>query len=561
MMTTPVVGDDERTWASREDYLADVERQRRELVAECRRYYAGEQYDDDNARCLQDWVSDMSGTGEKSLARRLFDVYQLPEHLRLHAYSTQLAEAVDWIADRLAEGFAVEASPKPVEQIITDCLNATPEFAAGDDDEERSVATVLREAGKAGDVPVLVRWDKVEGCCWLEFWDSEMVRMDFRDDRPDQLESVTVEHIDWRVVGGVTKQVTVRREWVLSDQDEGTGTARARRRCVERVFIISEGEKVAERPVAVHEWNTDVLPWGLVRAQRDNLRATRGSSWITVQAMRTADRYNAVEQVSWLIARYNSHGNMYVIGDAVMVQKDNEQYRVHKDVADVLTFPGGTAAGVITLPTDPQMIEHQKSTLVDAMYGRFGLVRTDNETVSNLGQVSGYALEILNEKSEGTFARVRSQLIKDFKALLNLVVDCHQAWSATSPDDDPEDLDLDTGVADDDLGTGTGGDTPDRKITVRLGSGWIVDIASARDDYVAGAISRREYLRIKGKGNDEIDDIEDEIAEEEQETQDRVQAALGESGRFTASGQAGGTVNDASSGRRNGSDVGVGSRV
>jgi hypothetical protein len=547
-----------RSFASRDDYLQHLEEERRTLVRECRAYYAGTQYDADNEECARELTEDLL-RGEKSVVRRLFDRFHLPEHLRRHAYSTQIPEAVDWIADRLAEGFDVTAEPKQADEVITRCLDATPELSGGDDeDEQRSVATVLREAGKVGDVPVLVRWDPAEATCWLEFWDTETVDVRFVDGRPDRVESVTVEQVDWRVVDGQMRQVTLRREWVMTDADEGNGSRQSagrERRCVERVFVVSEGEKVAERPVAVHEWGTPLVPWWPVRAQRDSLRALRGAPLITQQAMRTADRYNAVEQVSWLIARYNSHGNLAVVGDTALVQGQDKP--VHKDVADVLTFPGGTSVTAITLPTDAQMIEHQKETLTDALYGRFGLVRTDQQTVAGLGAVSGYALEILNEKGEGTFARVRAQLIKDLKALFTLVLDLHAAYSANAPDQAGAALgDDDAGSPLDNGGAGLGDDDAfgDRKITVRLGSGWVVDVASARDDYLAGAISRREYLRVTGRGKEEIDAIFNEIAEEASETSSRAQT--GENSTFnsftvgTAAGQPGGVTNNISTGRR-----------
>ncbi|MFE2751575.1 hypothetical protein ACFXGA_06180 [Actinosynnema sp. NPDC059335] len=557
------IGSTEKTWRSREDYLAEMEEQRRELVRKARLYYEGKQYDEDNERCMQEWLGALS-QGEKSLVRRLFDKYQLPEHLRRHAYSTQIAECVDWIADRLAEGFAVEATPAAVQTIITDCLNSTPALSAKDESEQRNVAPVLRNAGRDGDVPVRVRWEAAEGTCWLEFWPGDQVRMDFPDGRPDRVERVVVEQIDWRPdERGDEEQVTLRREWLISDQDEGNGSpqsAAKRRRCVERVYVIRQDDTEPPEqatPEVVHETGTDRIPWQVVRIDRPDLQAPRGISLITEQAMNTATRYDAVQGRAWLNARYNSHGNLAVVGDAAMV---NKQEKVHKDVADVMTFPGGTAVTAITLPTDPSMINQQTEELKNALYGKFGLVRTDQETVQGLGAVSGYALEILNEKSEGTFARVRSQLITDLTALFNLVVDCHLAWSSgveptTEFDDADDDLDQD----DDRVADDTADPHTDRKIIVRLGSGWVVDIAQARDDHLAGLISRREYLRIRGRSKTEIDAIEDEIAAEEAEKARRERATTGENGRFGQIGstQAGRTVNDA---RRDREPAAVGGR-
>lgn len=513
----PRLDRDRETFDSREDAAAHAEKQRRDHIAEARQYYAGEQYDEDNAECARDLAA-ANQRAEKAIVRYLLDAYQLPEHLRRHAYSTQIAECVDFLADRLAEGFAVETSPQPVADIVNACLDATPELSATDDDEQRAVATVLTEAVKCGDVPVLIRWDETQSSCRLEFWDSEMVRMDFAAGRPDTVEKVSVDQTDWRTVEGTHRQVQLRRDWVLTDPDDPGG-----RRCVEQVFIVDQGEEIARSPVEQIEWRLPVLPWHVLRAHRPRLRDTRGTSLVSTQAMRTADRYNAVEQVSWLIARYNSHGNLVVFGDQAHLMAQ-EGKRIQKDVADVLTFPGGTGAEAITLPTDPRMIEHQRQVLLEALFGCFSLTRTDQQTISNLGQVSGYALEILNERSEGTFARIRSQLVRDFKRLLSLVVDVHtyrqRNWQPGGEVELPA----------------------TRDITVRLGSGWVVDDAQARDALLAGAISRREYLRLTGRSDDEAGRILDEIAEEQERFRDRG----GESGNFVSGIQAGRTLGDVS---------------
>lgn len=523
----PGPGDTQSRYGSRQAWLDAQEKQRQTTIRECRQYYSGTMYDEDNEQCRRELLAD-ARRGEKSLVRTLFDEYHLPEHMRRHAYSSQVAESVNWIADRLAQDFNVDAAPEAVNTIVQSCLDNTPELAAGDEDTDRTVALVLREAATAGDVPVLIRWDTAAGACWLEFWDSEQVQLGFVDGRPDEIASATVRQIDWRPVDGRTQQVTLRREWTVDDGDDG-------RRCVERVYLDDQGNEYQDRPVEEHDWAVPFLPWTVVRVQRDELRATRGSSLINPQIRRTADRYNAVEQVSWLIARYNSHGNLVVVGDTAMLAGDD---KIHKDVADVLKFPGGTSATPISLPTDPAMIEHQKETLTDALYARFGLVRTDTSTVSNLGEVSGYALEILNSKAENTFGRIRSQLVKDLKKVFNLVVDCHQSWAAGD-------------AAEGGRASVTGGDgslseagagLANRSITVRLGTGWVVDEAAARDDYLAGAISRREFLRVKGKSEDQIDDILDEIAEETRES-DTVSQSLrpGETGRLST--QTGQTLN------------------
>lgn len=591
------------TWASREAYLAEMENRRRDGVRERRLQYDGRQYDEDNRQCIEKvrtTYPSSGAVGERGLARWAMDAFQLPEHLRRHAYSGHIRECVDFIADRLAEGFTVEASTDkrraraseskpdrdppssedrdttdPVQQIIDDCLAASPELSGGDDeDDQLTIATVLREAAKAGDTVALVRWDNVEQHCWLEFWGSEQVDLRFVDNHPDRLERVLADQLDWRVIPGTgnpdEQQCVIRREWLLSDAPEtahGDPDVPAvsvdregapLRRCVERVWVIDKGPEIAERPVEVIEWGVPVLPWWPIRVEHADLRDTRGTSLVTDQAMRHADRYNAVEQVSWLIARYNSHSNAVATGEVTKSTVGADGVArgtvVHKDVADFVLFPsspGGVNVTALSLPTDPQMIEHQKKTLTEALYGAFGLNRTDSESVSETGQVSGYALEILNQKSEGTFARIRARLIRDIKHLLGVVVDCHVAWTtgATTPpdpaDDDPltADPNADTDVPEGDQpASDLSGDTdpyPRRSIRVSLGSGWIVDDAKLRDDQIAGVISRRGMWRERGKSDDWIDQNEDELAEEKQQAvelaREKFQAEGGEAAqRFGA---------------------------
>lgn len=269
--------------------------------------------------------------------------------------------------------------------------------------------------------------------------------------------------------------------------------------------------------------------------------------------MDTADRYNAVEQTGFLIARYNSHSNVAVIGDAASLKLESDG-RVSKDIADVLTFPGGTALEVLTLPTSPEMIEHQREVLSQALHSVFGVTRVEPSTMQGLGQVSGYALEILNQKSEATFGRVARNWRKDWYGLVDLVLDV-TAWKRDAADVlvdeatgvvapyDPEAEEVDA-VPD-------GWDVltrwwevdpemvfPDRKIAIRLGSGYIVDDVKVRDDFVAQLISREEALRKRGYDNRQIKMVIEELDEESEKTAE----AAPEVGLFTAGTQAGNAV-------------------
>lgn len=543
----------EITYASEGDWRQAKELGRRDEVAERRAYYDGSQHDADNATCLAELGTDRARTGEKGLARWIQD-QRLPEHLRMHPYSTQITEAVDFLTHRLTAEFGVEC-PKGsrIQDVIDRCLDSSPELSGTAGDDELSVVNVTREALCAMDCPVRVRWDPTLGNAWLDFYPSEAVRADFADPRSDKPTLVMLWETHWRPGDqGEMRQVTIRREWEVSafqyPAPGDTGPDRSGPVTIQCVESWWE-ERPGGQDILIDRIPTGVpfVPWGLLRGSRKKLRMERGQSVITTRAMRCADRLDAVEQHSWLACRYNSHATLVIAGDQSMVQLQGQDEVVHKDVADVLKVPGGTDVHSVSLPTDPSMVEHQRGVLLDALFDCFGLTRTDQSTLAGLGQVTGYALEILNTKTDSTFDALRTQFVRDWTALLNTVLDCHAHWTAAGAGADPEAL-FDPVAA---VIRGLEADPqviyPDRKMEIRTGSGGVVDVAQLRDDYVAGVISRRQVLRARGMTDDEIDRIEREIREEAQAATEAQQAVTGglEGGRFGAPapqfGVAGGT--------------------
>lgn len=520
---------------------------RRVEVGKRRLYYGGEQYDAENLTTAEALHLD-------PLKERV------PEHKRKHAYSTQIQESVDFLADRLGEGFAVKAKASVVQDVLDAMVSATDLIAAETDEGEQEFVTddVLRDALVAGDVPVEVKWDPIEQRAFLEFWESEYVEFVRRGTR--DTEKVVRTEVVWRIDEvGQERQVRERHEYEMALNAAFVMEARRR--------VFWDDEDV----VREEEWlGFGRLPWQLLRADSKSLRANRGQSLISQQAMETADRYNAVEQVGWLIARYNSHANVAVIGDGATLKMESDG-RISKDVADVLTFPGGTALQVLELPTDPQMIEHQRRVLSDALHAAFGLVRIEQDSVEGMGAISGYALEILNQKTEGTFRRIRRHWRKDWLSLLNLVLDV-TAWKRDAV---PVLVDLASGAAipvnlDDLQPIAFDEDAvllsqwwtvdpavvfPDRKIEIGMGTGYIVDEVKVRDDFVAGLTSRRYALRQRGLDDKEIDAIEDEIdkekpAEPPQEAGDFGEVPVVQPGVGAPTGTAAGSTVAASSTRQ-----------
>ena len=539
----------EITYASEDDWRQAQELKRRQGVARRRAYVEGSQFASANVACLAEIAGDRARAGEKGLAR-FIEVGRLPEEDRLHSYSTQIEEAIAFLAHRLASEFAVETTAgNPIQDVIDRCLDSSPELSGTADDDELSVVNVTREALIAMDCPVRVRFDAAQQNAWLDFYPSDAVRMDFPDPKSDRPAFVALWETHWLPGDdGRMRQVTIRREWQVlvfaypgpaGAPNEGPLTLQ----CVESWWEERPGNRNGDRLIDRIPTGVPFVPWGLLRGTRRKLRAERGESVISERAMDTADRYDAVEGRSWLTCAHNSHATLVVVGDQALIQLERTK-RIHKDVADVLTFPAGTGVHAVSLSTDPSMIEHQRTVLLDELYGTFGLARVDQSTLQGLGQVTGYALEILNTKTDSTFEALANQFRRDWKALLNTVLDCHAHWIAAGRNADPEAIyDPVTAVI-----AGLAADPvavyPQRDIEIRTGAGGVADAAQLRDDYVANVISRREVLRRRGYTDDEITEIEREIREEAQVATVAQQAAAGgiEGGRFGAPAPALGVV-------------------
>lgn len=504
----------------RDLWQAQEEKARVLAILRRRQYFAGEQFDQQN------W--------EKAKLCNLDpEKDRLPEHDRLHAYSTQIGESVLFISDQLSEGFRLTADDSNVQDLIDAVAADTDILNGGDQDEDLVCDELLTEALVAQDVPYEVMWDPISGLPFSQFWDSEQVEM--VNPYGQHIEQVVRSEIIWvddpepGTGPGSKKQVNERVVYELHPNERGV------QECRRDTYWDDDSEPRESRWLGV-----PFVPWGVMRAYKKGLRGVRGDSIISSQAMETADRYNANEQLSYLISRYNSHGNMVVTGDGALLQL-KEAKRVEKDVADFLMFPGGTAVSALTLPTDAQMIEHQRKVCSDSIYASFGLVRVEPDTVSSLGAVSGYALEILNRKSEGTFRRIRRNWRKSWIKWVNMLLDM-AAYQTAAPItvadietgrvaelaeiealgidfDDPEFV-LPPGLVPvalfeqvDPLEV-----YPNRNVTVEMASGYIVDNVATRDDFTAKLIDRKTALKERGYSDAEVQAIEDAFDAQAPET-------------------------------------------
>lgn len=473
-----------------------LEKARKFGVAVRRQYYDGAQYDGRNQ--------------DRAKAAKV-SVLELPEHEKLHAYSTHLQDGVDYVASQLADAFQFTASDGQVQEIILTALKASPDLRGSYGVQDISLTNMVRQAAIAQDAPYLLKWDPLRETVWLEFWDSEMVEFEYSEEDRHELVGVRVSQPKWstNLMGDPLKK-TEHQHWYVAGAE-----------CVRKVWW----DQDEDAPHIVENLGIPFIPWRSLRVKRKDSKNQRGESLITEQAIAHTNRYNAVEQVAYLIARYNSHGNLVVVGDGAQLKAQLDE-RISKDVADILTFPGGTQAYPIQLPTDPQMIEHQKNVLTDALYQSFGLTRVDHETVTGLGQVSGYALEILNRKTDGTFNQIRNQFVGDFRELCNLILDMH-AYKATEardvfgdvPDEeldrpltDEEALQIDAAIFERLLTLDPMEVFPEekRQFEIHVGTGYVVDKSALRSEFTAKLISQGEYLRRAGYSDDQIKKIKEE---------------------------------------------------
>jgi hypothetical protein len=546
---------------------------RREAVATNRAYYAGTQFDWDN----QQWRKANGFVDSKQLT---------PEHKRLHAYSTQIADCVDYIVNQLSDGFGIvveededvrkdqmkkwkedqdqvkaetpmfEKAPviekpgvsdgvKELQDIIDRAVEASEVLNNGDDDDI-GIDEILKDAGIAGDVAYETLWDPIEETCYWEFWAAEDV--EFEVPRGKWVKQVTrrqrilVKEMDERGLE-VERDVQERVVWdlefppMMTQIPATVGDVPDSRSPVEESPVAVAADVLAdtphkecrrrtyhddsEDPVETQWLGLPFIPWGLIRIDKRGLKGYRGDPLITRRALDNADRYNSNEQHAWLIGRYNSHGNIAVVGDQAFLKLELDPV-VDKDVADVLRFPGGTSVFAITLPTDPQMIEHIKAVTADAIYASFGLVRVEPDTIQGLGAPSGYSLE--NRKSDGTFRRARRTVKRDVIAMTNQMLDvtAYRRGAVMTDEqliklyeENPE-LDIPVGMLPEQPFWEIDPTEvfPERNLDVRMGSGYIVDSVQIRDDFTAKLISHKEALRRLGLSNDDIDQILDELGSE-----------------------------------------------
>lgn len=443
-------------------------------------YYSGEQYDEEN--------DDLATAAGYTAAGK-----RMPEHLRKHAYSSHIQEAIDVLADMFSSGIKFDG---PHSEMLNKWFKEHDIEARTDD--------WFREALITGQSFATPTYDPMTDMMDAEFWSANEIWPVYDEERDFKrlIRFYRFQTLD--TPDGEKKLTHIYVQELLTDNqgdpvlvDDGDMVAMVYE--VVR-YTLDEERKIIAGPVGTRKRGFD-----LVHCKGDGRRQIRsmfGDSMITRKVKGTADRFNALGQLGFRVARQNSFATIGVVGDQALLGAGSRDESIAKDVADVLRFPGGTNVVPITLPTDPRMIESQQRLLEKNLYREFGLTKIDLDDIGGLGTVSGYALEVLNRKDRATHQRVRKNAIMAIRALANQMLDMHAYrvadasgvnWWDVSP--------LET--------------YPNRgEIKIVIGSGDIVDAVGDRDDFEAGIVSRRYVLSRKGLGKTDIDTIEKEIASE-----------------------------------------------
>lgn len=477
-----------------------------------RLYYWGKQYEG-----LNDQIAAQLGKSNVP-----GDKNRLKEHQRAHAYSTHIQEGLDFLADQITGQMILQPEPEVDEstgQPIPDTENLdVQEFL--DQLWERSRLKnrnqeIAREVLIAGNLACEIRmvrtadpeipgakfifW-QVPNECRLHYSAVDWVKLEKVEVFPD--DEIVYVYLLRIYIGGT-----------IVDPETGEETPGLREECVRETWEADSYETDRARKVAPDErLGIPFIPFVHLHGENEGLRSMFGRSMITTQLMQTADRYNAGKQLEFLALRYNSFATLAVTGDMVHLQNTEQDSNVdrtmilRKDLGEFITFPGGTGVHTIELPTDTNLIQSQTEALIDSMFGLMGLERINKDTISSFGGVSGYALEILNRKTDGTFRRITENMREGFLLMVQgaFKVDAYSTAPAGVDPETGESI-LEWWLVDPDTVW------PDQKVLVDFGSAYIVDEVAVRDDFTAKIISRAEALRKKGYTAKQIKVIEDEI--------------------------------------------------
>jgi len=440
-------------------------------------YYEGKQYDKDNFRFSQ-------ALGIKSDCR-------LPEHERLHSYSGVIEEGIDFITDQLVENLNIEVksdaeikSGQPddkstVEQQIY--LNIWEQS-----DMELNAPDLTREALVSAESYILLRWDEAEKIVRIIPYDAENVDPVYSQDNYKQMIRCSI--YQNKYIESEDRNVQFKEVYTIGQTSEGYAEC-----------IYLKYDDISEDPIEARLLNIPFIPIIHLVAIRKRVRESFGESLVE-RLIGDADRYNSVNHLEFMIARYNSISHLAIFGDETNIKPG--QLNLGGEANDFWAFPASTDVKPVTLPTDITMINNQKETIENQMYRKMGLQRMDIQDFKGIGAPSGYALEIINRKTEGVFSRIQKELAKGYTEVFDKAMDMQAFMESGRPwyAIDPKKI------------------YPNRTVKYTFGSMFVADKNEIRADFIAGLVSQRKSLMLMGYSETNALEIMDQLAEERETT-------------------------------------------
>ena len=476
-VTDPVTG---RSAVITYEEIDDAEEQEKNRIARNKKYklywqyYDGEQYDKENQ--------------EHREYLRLKENQRLPEEDRLHAYSGIIEDGVDFITDQLMEGMGIEVkteaelkSGEPAEEIPEEQSKFQEMWDVSDMDLEAPDLT--REALVSAESYILLKWDEVNQIVKFLPYEAESVCPVYSSINHKRMIMATIYSSQYDAE--IDEELEIREQYVLAKTSEGY---------MECVYLKFTGDN--EDPVEGKLLNIGFIPIIHLRAIRKKVRRSFGDSLIK-RLIGDTDRYNAVNQHEYQISRYNSGSHLAIFGTESNVEPS--QLLLGGEANDCWAFPNTSEVKTMTLPTETAMMDSQCGKLEKNMYRKMGIQKIDLEEIKGMGAPSGYALEIINRKTDGVFTRIQKELSKGYITLFGYALDMQAIMEGKKPwyDTDP-------------LKT-----YPNRTIKLTFGSVFIADSEAIRQDYVAGLISRKRALMLKGYSELEAQEMAEEAEEDE----------------------------------------------
>ena len=439
-------------------------------------YYKGEQYDKDNLAIR----ASLGLSPDK----------RIPEHLRLHSYTGVIEEGVDFITDQLVENLNIEvksnaeiasgepADEPPLEQQIF--LNIWEQS-----DMDLNAPDLTRESLVSAESYILLRWDEAEQIVRMVPYDAESVEPEYSQDNYKKMIRCTIHQIKY--VPELDRNVDYREIYAIGQTSEGF---------VECIYL--KYNDIDDDPIETRLLNIPFIPIVHLITIKKRVRESFGESLVE-RLVGDADRYNSVNGLEYQIARYNSISHLAIFGEDTARVK-GENLNLGGEATDFWAFPASTDVKPVTLPADITMISSQKETVENHMYRKMGLQRMDIQDFKGIGAPSGYALEIINRKTDGVFTRIQKELTKGYVEVFDKTMDMQAIMESGKPwyKTDPKKT------------------YPNRTVIFTFGSLFVADKNEIRSDFVAGLVSQKKSLMLMGYSETEALEIMDQCQEEKE---------------------------------------------